>query len=324
MKIKNIAIVCGGNSSEYEISLKSAAGVYRFIDKKRYNLYIVLVNKRWWTVKMPDGNTPAVDKNDFSFLHNGERLKFDYAYITIHGCPGEDGRFQGYLDMLEVPYSSCGVLSGALTFNKFINNQFLKSQGIRVSDSVRLLKGHSVSTEHIISELDLPVFVKPNDGGSSFGITKVKAPSEMQAAIEKAFTKGEEVIIERFIEGREVTCGCYKTKTKQIVLPVTEVITDREFFDYEAKYKGEVKEITPACISPELTYKIQQTTLRVYEIIGAHGIIRIDYIIPADNNPVLLEINTNPGMTEQSLIPQQIEAAGLDIQEVMNEIIEST
>ena len=321
--MKNIAIVAGGYSSEYKVSLKSAEGIYGFIDKNRYNLYIVVIRKESWTVKMPDGSMPDIDKNDFSFKVGGKKIKFDYAYITIHGNPGEDGRLQGYFDMLDIPYSSCGVLAGAMTFNKFVNNQFLKSVGIRVSDSIRLVEGQNVETDDIIDRLGLPVFVKPNDGGSSFGVTKVKEASQMQPAIEKAFAEGHEVIIERFIDGTEITCGCYKTKTKHVVFPITEVVTDNEFFDYNAKYNGEVQEITPARISAQLTEKVQQETLKIYDFIGARGIIRIDYIIPEDNNPVLLEINTNPGMTETSFIPQQIHAAGLDIKDVMTEIIEN-
>ena len=320
--MKNIAIVAGGYSSEYEVSLRSAKGIYGFIDKSRYNLFIVVLRKESWAVMLPDGSTPEIDKNDFSFLTGGQKIKFDYAYITIHGWPGEDGRLQGYFDMLNIPYSSCGVLASALTFNKFINNKFLKSMGIRVYDSIRLTKGQIADINNITNQLGLPVFVKPNDGGSSFGVSKVKEALQLQPAIEKAFAEGNEVIIESFIKGTEITCGCYKTKTKQVVFPITEVVTENEFFDYNAKYNGEVQEITPARISAELTAKVQQETLKIYDIISAHGIIRIDYIIPDDNNPVLLEINTNPGMTATSFIPQQIRAAGLDIKDVMTDIIE--
>ena len=322
MMKKNIAIVAGGDSSEYEVSLRSAQGIYGFIDKSRYNLYIVTLRKSDWRVVLPDGSTKNVDKNDFSFQSDDGKVNFDYAYITIHGRPGEDGRLQGYFDMIGIPYSSCGVLAGALTFNKFINNQFLKSQGVNISDSIRLTVGQSVETEDVINRLGLPVFVKPNDGGSSFGVSKVKEASQMQPAIEKAFAEGGEVIIERFVKGTEVTCGCYKTKSKKIVLPITEVVTENEFFDYNAKYNGEVKEITPARISDEMTEAIQQQTLKIYDLIGAYGLIRIDYIIPDDNNPVVLEVNTNPGMTSTSFIPQQIRAAGIDIKDVMTDIIE--
>ncbi|MDR0743046.1 MAG: D-alanine--D-alanine ligase [Tannerella sp.] len=322
--MKHIAIVAGGDSSEYEVSLRSAEGVYGFIDGTRYNRYIVTLRNSDWKVRMPDGTTYDVDKNDFSFRTGEKKIKFDYAYITIHGRPGEDGRLQGYFDMLDIPYSSCGVLAGALTFNKYINNQFLKSLGYRVADSIRLLEGQQIDCGTIVDKLNLPVFVKPNNGGSSFGVTKVKEASQLKPAIEKAFSEGCEVIIERFIKGREITCGCYKTRTKQVVLPITEVVTGNEFFDYDAKYNGQAEEITPARISEELTGKIQRQTLEIYDVIRAHGIIRIDYIIPADHHPVLLEINTNPGMTATSFIPQQINAAGLDVKDVMTEIIENS
>jgi D-alanine-D-alanine ligase len=331
--MKNIAIIAGGDSSEYEVSLKSAKGLFGFIDQSRYHLYLVLIHKGFWTVEIPDGRRPEIDKKDFSFFIDGEKIKFDFAYITIHGRPGEDGRLQGYFDMIGVPYSSCGVFAGALTFNKYVNNQFLKTQGVRVADAI-LLKGNirrengengereTRGIEEVVSRLGLPVFVKPNEGGSSFGVTKVKEASQMLPAIEKAFSEGDEVIIERFIEGTEVTCGCYKTQTKTVVFPITEVVSENEFFDYNAKYKGEVQEITPARISDELTAVIQQETLRIYDLINAKGIIRIDYIISTDNQLFILEINTNPGMTETSFIPQQIKASGLNIKDVMADIIE--
>ena len=363
--MKNIAIVAGGDSSEYVVSLRSAQGLYEFINKDRYHLYIVLIRNGKWTVETPDrrrpvsfdenqheityisqpvssGNNhteatnrckPEIDKNDFSFQFEGQKIKFDYAYITIHGHPGEDGRLQGYFDLLGIPYSSSGVLTGALTFNKYINNQFLKTQGICVADAIRLQKtcgkiGEIGETEEIgeaaiIRRLGLPVFVKPNDGGSSFGVAKVKAASQLLPAIEKAFAEGNEVIIERFLEGKEVTCGCYKTKTKQVVFPVTEVIPKNEFFDYNAKYHGESLEITPARLSDALTDTVQQETLRIYDLINAKGIIRVDYIINSDNQPFMLEVNTTPGMTKASFIPQQIKAAGLDIKDIMTDIIEN-
>jgi D-alanine-D-alanine ligase len=321
--MKNIAIVAGGDSSEYEVSLRSAEGISGFIDKNHYNLYIVILRNGDWKVKLPDGTTPDIDKNDFSFRSGGQKIKFDYAYITIHGHPGENGCLQGYFDMLNIPYSSCGVLAGALTFNKFTNNRFLKSLGYCVADSVRLIEGQPFDTGDIINKLGLPVFVKPNDGGSSFGVTKVKEAPQLRPAVEKAFAEGREVIIESFINGMEISCGCYKTKNRQVVFPITEVVTDNEFFDYDAKYNGQVQEITPARISKELTEKVQRQTMEIYDIIGARGIIRIDYIIPEDNNPVLLEINTTPGMTATSFIPQQIRAAGIDIKNVMTEIIEN-
>ena len=320
---KNIAIVAGGDSSEVVVSLKSADGIYSFIDKNKYNLYIAVIKKNEWTVKLPSGEVAPIDKNDFSFQENGQIVHFDFVYITIHGTPGEDGRLQGYFDLIGMPYSSCGMLVSAMTFNKYVCNHYLQDFGVKIASSIHLFKGQSVTDEEVVSRLGLPVFIKPNDGGSSFGVTKVKEASAIQPAIAKAFEEGREVIIESFIDGTEVTCGCYKVEGKEVVFPITEVVTDNEFFDYDAKYNGQVDEITPARISEELTEKIKRSTSRIYDILGAKGIIRVDYIIPSDEEPVLLEINTTPGMTATSFIPQQVRAAGLDIKDVMSDIIEN-
>ena len=320
---KNIAIVAGGDSSEVVVSLKSADGIYSFIDKNKYNLYIAVIKKNEWTVKLPSGEVAPIDKNDFSFQENGQIVHFDFVYITIHGTPGEDGRLQGYFDLIGMPYSSCGMLVSAMTFNKYVCNHYLQDFGVKIASSIHLFKGQSVADEEVVSRLGLPVFIKPNDGGSSFGVTKVKEASAIQPAIAKAFEEGREVIIESFIDGTEVTCGCYKVEGKEVVFPITEVVTDNEFFDYDAKYNGQVDEITPARISEELTEKIKRSTSRIYDILGAKGIIRVDYIIPSDEEPVLLEINTTPGMTATSFIPQQVRAAGLDIKDVMSDIIEN-
>jgi D-alanine-D-alanine ligase len=264
-----------------------------------------------------------VDKNNFSFKLGNDTIRFDFAYITIHGTPGEDGLLQGYFDMLGIPYSTCGVLTSALTFYKYTCNQFLKSKGITVSDSILIRKGQPVNPGKITDILGLPVFVKPNDGGSSFGITKVKETSQIQEAIEKAFNEGTEVIVERFVSGIELTCGCYKTNHEIIVFPVTEVVPENEFFDYGAKYNGEVQEITPARISGELTGKIQRETGKIYDFIGAEGIIRVDFIVTPDEIPVVLEVNTTPGMTATSFIPQQVRAAGLNMKDIMTDKIEN-
>ena len=320
---KNIVIVAGGDSSEVIVSLKSAEGIYSFLDKDKYNVYIALVKKGEWAVKLPNGEYTPIDKNDFSFHEDGQVRHFDFAYITIHGTPGEDGRLQGYFDMIEMPYSSCGMFVSALTFNKYACNHYLKDFGVKIAESIHLFKGQTVAEEEVLNRLGLPVFVKPNDGGSSFGVTKVKELSALQPAIAKAFEEGKEVVIESFIDGTEVTCGCYKTAKKEVVFPVTEVVTDNEFFDFDAKYNGQVQEITPARISVELTEKIQRETSRIYDILGAKGLIRVDYIIPADGEPKLLEINTTPGMTATSFIPQQVRAAELDIKNVLTEIIEN-
>lgn len=320
---RNIAIVAGGDSSEIVISLKSADGIYSFIDKDKYNLYIAIVKRDEWAVILPSGEHAPIDKNDFSFKQDGKVVHFDFAYITIHGTPGEDGRLQGYFDLIGLPYSSCGMLVSALTFNKYVCNHYLHGFGIGIANSLHLFKGDVISDDEVVEKLGLPIFVKPNDGGSSFGITKVKEKSALRPAIERAFSEGREVIMESFIEGTEVTCGCYKADGKEVVFPLTEVVTDNEFFDFDAKYNGEVDEITPARISAELTEKIQRQTLRIYDILGAKGLIRVDYIIPSDGEPVLLEINTTPGMTATSFIPQQVRAAGLDIKDVMSDIIEA-
>lgn len=321
---KNIAIVAGGYSSEVVVSLKSAEGIYSFIDKDKYNLYIAILKKEDWVVRLSDGTETPINKNDFSFCENQEVKKFDFAYITIHGTPGEDGRLQGYFDMIGIPYSSCSALVSALTFNKYVCNHYLSAFGVKIARSIRLMNGQTIEADEAVNQLGLPVFVKPNDGGSSFGVTKVKEKEALKAAVDKAFAEGREVVLESFIKGTEVTCGCYKIKGKEVVFPITEVVTSNEFFDYDAKYNGQVEEITPARLSEDLTLKIQRETSRIYDILGAKGLIRVDYIIPEDGEPMLLEINTTPGMTATSFIPQQVRAAGLNITDVMTDIIEDS
>lgn len=317
----NIAIIAGGYSSEYVVSLKSAEGIRSFLDKSRYDIYIVLITADKWTVKLSETEETAVDKNDFGFIENGKRKFFDFAYITIHGTPGENGLLQGYFDMLHIPYSCCGVLAAALSFNKFYCKQYLAGFGVKSAKAI-LLKHNSFDTGSLTAELGLPLFVKPNDGGSSFGTAKVGSADHLHDAVDNAFAEGQEVIAESFIAGTEITCGCYKTD-KTVVFPVTEVVSKNEFFDYEAKYtSSKVDEITPARISADLTEKVQSLTAKIYDWIGAKGIIRVDYIITPEKEIFLLEVNTTPGMTATSFIPQQIRAAGLDIKEVLTEIIE--
>ncbi len=319
---RTIAIVAGGYTSEYHVSLRSAEGLYSFIDKDRYDLYIVVIHGLDWHVRLTDGTTAPIDRNDFSFTVDGAKRVFDFAYITIHGGPGENGQLQGYLDMLHIPYSCCGVLAAAVTYDKFVCNQYLKGFGIPVADSVLLRKGKPVDEEGIRATVGLPCFVKPNLGGSSFGVTKVKENRQLLPAIEKAFGEAPEVVVESFLDGTEITCGCYKTKSKSVVFPITEVRTHDEFFDYDAKYNGRVDEITPAEIADSLRDRVQAVTSAIYDILGAAGIIRVDYIITAGDKINLLEVNTTPGMTATSFIPQQVRAAGLDIKDVMTDIIE--
>ena len=320
---RTIAIVGGGDTSEFHVSLRSAQGVYSFIDKEKYSLYIVEMQGLRWEVQLEDGTKAPIDRNDFSFMSGNEKIKFDFVYITIHGTPGEDGHLQGYFDMLQIPYSCCGVLAAAITYDKFACNQYLKGFGIRIAESLLLRKGQSVSDEDVIEKIGLPCFIKPSLGGSSFGVTKVKEKDQIQLAIAKAFDEAQEVLIEAFMEGTELTCGCYKTKDKSVVFPPTEVVTHNEFFDYDAKYNGQVDEITPARISEELTKRVQTLTSAIYDILGCSGIIRVDYIITAGEKLNLLEVNTTPGMTTTSFIPQQVRAAGLDIKDVMTDIIEN-
>ena len=326
---RNIAIVCGGDSSEHEVSLRSAQRLNGFFDHNRYNIHTVVVKGLDWHVNLPDGGTTPIDRNDFSFTHKGEKVKFDYAYITIHGTPGENGIIQGYFDLLRVPYSTCNVLVEALTFNKFALVNYLRAFGVNVADSVLLRRGEEgrYSAADIERLVGIPCFVKPVADGSSFGITKVKSADQLAAALDKAFAQCDSVMAERFLDGTEVTVGCYKTRDKAVVFPVTEVVTDNEFFDYDAKYNGQVDEITPARISDELTSALQQETSRIYDILHCNGIIRIDYIITrnADGSDRinLLEINTTPGMTATSFIPQQVRAAGLEMAYVLTDIVEN-
>jgi D-alanine-D-alanine ligase len=320
---KNIAIVAGGDSSEVVVSLKSAAGIYSFMDKDRYNLYIVTIVGQLWQVEISETEKLAIDRNDFSFAQNGSKVCFDFAYITIHGTPGENGILQGYFDLIGMPYSCCGVLAASVTFNKFTCNQYLKGFGVKVSESMVLRKGQTVTSQEVADKLGFPCFVKPNVGGSSFGVTKVKTLAEVQPAIEKAFAEGDEVMIEAFMAGTEITCGIYKTKQKSVVLPITEVVSQNEFFDFDAKYKGQVEEITPARLSEAVTNRVQQLTSAIYDILGCKGIVRIDYIISEGDVINLLEVNTTPGMTATSFIPQQVRAAGIDIKDVMTDIIEN-
>ena len=325
--MKKIAIVAGGDSSEYVVSLRSAQGIWSFVDHSKYETSIIVIKGTEWKMVQYDGQqydwdkTWPVDREDFSVVKDGVKLTFDFAYIIIHGTPGENGILQGYFDMIRMPYSCCGVLAAALTCSKFTCNRYLSTFGIPVAKSILLHVGEEVDTEQCVKELGLPVFVKPNAGGSSFATTKVKTPEELQPAIAAAKREATgEVIIESFMQGTEVTCGCYTSRDGLRALPITEVVSKKEFFDVDAKYNGAVEEITPARISDEMTQKIQALTRRIYGYVGAKGIIRVDYIIIGDT-PHLLEVNTTPGMTATSFIPQEVRAAGLDISDVMDDVI---
>ena len=322
---RTIAIVCGGDSSEHDVSLRSAQGLYSFFDKERYNVYIVDIKSLDWHVELPDGTTAKIDRNDFSFIENGQKKLFDYAYITIHGTPGENGLLQGYFELIEMPYSTSGVLVEALTFDKFVLNQYLRGYGVSVADSLLIRKGYEelVSDDEVEERIGMPCFVKPAADGSSFGVTKVKNKDQLAPAIRKAMMESPEVMVESYLEGTEITQGIYKTHDKTVVFPITEVVTSNEFFDYDAKYNGQVQEITPARISKDIADRVSQITSHIYDILHCNGIIRIDYIISKEGKISMLEVNTTPGMTATSFIPQQVRAAGLSMADVLADIVEN-
>ncbi|WP_291862713.1 D-alanine--D-alanine ligase [Marinilabilia sp.] len=319
--MKNIGIIYGGYSSEVVVSKKSAAGIKSFLDSTKYNIIPVLITEEKWVAEFDNREIP-IEKNNFSFTLDGKQHTFDCLYITIHGTPGENGLLQGYLKMLKIPHSTCDVLPSALTFNKFTCNTYLKGFGVAVADSILIRKGREFNPADIEEKLGIPCFVKPNAGGSSFGISKVKTAEELLPAIEKAFAECDEVLVEELMEGTEITCGIYKTQQREVVMPLTEVISKNEFFDFEAKYNADrAIEITPARISTELTEKIQKITSLIYDILNCKGIVRVDFII-TDKQIFLIEVNTTPGMTPTSFIPQQVEAMGMTMKEVMTEVIE--
>lgn len=323
MEKRNIAVVCGGYSSEAEVSMRSAAGIMSFIDPERYNTTMVVITKKEWYARISESERYDIDKNYFGYIDaKGRKHTFDFAYITIHGTPGENGILQGYFELIGMKYSCCGPLAASLSFNKFVCNRYLEAFGAKIAKSILLRRGDAINTAYIEAHLGLPMFVKSNVGGSSYGVTKVKESCQIMPAIERAFKEGDEVIIESFLKGTELTCGMYKTKDKTVVFPLTEVVSANEFFDYDAKYNGQVQEITPARISAEKTTEVQELTKKFYSIMGCKGIVRIDYIITEDGVPHILEANTTPGMTATSFIPQQVKAAGMDIKDVMTDIIE--
>ena len=320
--MKNIAIIAGGNSSEYEVSMKSGKNIYDEVDENRYNKYLVILKGRDWHVEIGEKKYP-VDRNDFSFTRDGEKILFDFAYITIHGVPGENGLLQGYLDMMGVPYGCCNVLASALTFDKHTCNTYLKSYVVNVADSVMLIRGMTYDVNEIINEVGLPCFVKPNAEGSSFGVTKVKEAAQLEDALKKAFALCQEVLIETFIDGTELTCGVVKAGDMDIAMPIAEVIPKNEFFDFEAKYDPtKSDEIIPARISPELTNRIKTLSSMIYDILRCEGIIRVDYIV-RDDEIFMLEVNTTPGMTSNSFVPKMVRAMGGTLREVLTKIIDN-
>jgi len=319
--MRTIAIVAGGDSSEYEISVRSAVEVGKLLSPK-YLVYIVMIRGTNWYWEDQKGRYYNIDKNDFTLKTDDQRIRFDAVFIAIHGTPGENGLLQGYFDMMQIPYSSSSAFCSALTFNKQACKLYLKEYGIPMAKNFLFRKENQPDISSIIMTTGLPCFVKPNDSGSSFGVTKVKTKDELPAAIETALKESNEVMIETFMDGREVACGVVKVKGKAFVLPVTEIISKNEFFDYEAKYTpGKSDEVTPADMPEEITNEIQDLSSTIYDLLGCKGIVRVDFII-VDKKPYFLEINTVPGMTEESLIPKQAKAAGIELAELYSMVIE--
>ena len=321
---KNIALLAGGYSGEFVISIKTAETIEKSLNKELYNIYKIIITKDEWYHEH-GGKKIAVDKNDFSLSVDGNKVAFDCVFIAMHGSPGEDGRVQGYLDMLQIPYTTCNSIVSALTFNKSYCNKVVKAFNVvNIANSVHLIKGEPYSMGAVLDELKLPVFVKPNESGSSLGISKVKKVEELLPAIEKAFKEDDQVLIEEFIEGRELTIGIYRTKGYLKALPATEIVSKNEFFDYEAKYTpGVTNEITPANIDENLKEQLESKAMYIYRHLNCRGIVRMDFILQGVTNKLFfLEVNTMPGQSENSIVPQQVRASGLTLKDFYGEIVE--
>ncbi|MCK5402098.1 MAG: D-alanine--D-alanine ligase [Flavobacteriaceae bacterium] len=318
---KNIAIIMGGYSNEYQISLKSGNVVYQTLDKEKYNAYKIHIFKDKWVYVDDDENEQPIDKNDFSITLDNTKITFDCVFNAIHGSPGEDGFMQAYFDLISIPHTSCGMYQAALTFNKRDLLSTLKPYGIKSAESYYLNLGDVVNEDEIIAKVGLPCFVKANKAGSSFGISKVHEKGNLKQAIAIAFKEDNEIIIEAFLDGTEVSVGVIKYKGKTKVLPITEIITENDFFDYEAKYLGKSQEFTPARISNEMAEKVNKTATLVYEILKMKGFSRSEYIFK-NNEPHLLEVNTVPGLTKESILPQQAKTAGISLIDLFGNAIE--
>jgi D-alanine-D-alanine ligase len=318
---KNIAIVAGGDSSEYIVSVASASNIKNSLDKKLYAPRLITIKGDKWILGTPENPGPEIDKNDFSVTVEGEKIKFDCVFMAIHGTPGEDGKLQGYFDLLDMPCTTSGILTCAITFNKYVCKGFLNNFGILSPKAMLVRTGYKFDTRRIATEIGLPCFVKPNNGGSSFGVTKVTEESQIKDAIAKALKEDTEIIIEEYISGTEITGGVFKSADRQVLFPLTEIVSKNEFFDFEAKYNRKADEITPARIPETLTKACQGISSLIYDILDCRGIVRVDYILK-DDKFYFLEINTVPGMTDTSIIPQQAEALGLDMTGLFTMVIE--
>lgn len=320
---KNIALVTGGYSGEAVISYKSAATIFENIDDLKWNCFLIDINPDGWFYKDSSGTNTQVDKNDFSIIENGNKIIFDAVLIGLHGTPGEDGKLQGYFDCLKIPYTSCDAATSALTFNKRYTVAVAAFAGIAVAKSLHLFKNTPIGKQEILSKLSLPLFVKPNNGGSSLGISKVKVADELEAALSKAFNEDEQVLVEECISGREFTIGVFKAKGEIITLPITEIIPKNEFFDFQAKYEGASEEVTPAKVDEVIAEKIRKEAKKAYSVFNCRGVVRIDFIYNESlGHPYLLEINTVPGQSAASIVPQQISAMGWTLKQFYSALIE--
>lgn len=321
---KNVAIVCGGNSKEYDISIQSGRVVLAHMNKEKYNGFLMVVKGMDWKVLLEDGQQLEVNKNDFSIQFNDHVLHFDVVFNAIHGSPGEDGKLLGYFEMLQIPYTSSNHIVSALTFNKNFCKQVVESADVvALAKGVLLKNGQSLNLEAIVEQLGLPVFVKPNSNGSSVGITKVKQMEELLPAIQNAYNEDDEVLVESFIQGREMGCGVFEFKGKKLVFPITEIISKKEFFDYEAKYTtGMSDEITPADVDEEADFNMKAIASELYSHLGCRGIVRFDFIL-TDDNIYFLEVNTVPGMSAASIVPQQAQVMGFSLEQLFDMAIEN-
>ena len=321
--VRNIALMTGGDSSEWQIALQGAENIGNALDRSRYSPYTIVLRNGHWTYTAPDGTKSELDRNDFTLPVAGRKIKLDYALIVIHGTPGEDGRLQGYLDMMGIPYSSCGFVSSVLTFDKAACKRAVAGSGIHLAKEILLNKTSEIDPAAIIAELGLPLFVKPNASGSSFGVTKVKKQNELLPAITEAFKERDQVLMEEFIEGGEISCGVMIAGGKEYIFPITELVCQSEFFDYKAKYQGFSNEITPADLPEAIRKEVNRLTLIAYKRLNCRGVVRIDFIVKGET-PYMIEINTIPGMSSHSIIPQQAATMGMSLTELFNLIIDET
>ena len=322
---KNIALVTGGFSGEAVVSYKSAGTIGNNLDPDKFNVYKIDVNLNGWFYELTDGRKVEVDKNDFSLQLDNRKVDFDAVFIGMHGTPGEDGKLQGYFDTLKIPYTSCDAATSAITFNKRYTVAVAKMADVAVANSVHLFKNLPIPLSQVADQLKLPVFVKPNNGGSSIGMSKVDKAEDLERAIEKAFKEDSQVLVEEMIQGREFTVGVFKTKGNIIVLPITEVKADddKAFFDFEAKYQGKSTETTPAQIDERIADKIREAAMKIYSVFNCRGVVRIDFIYNEESDrPYMLEINTIPGQSEASIVPQQVKAMGWSLKEFYTKLVE--